>query len=396
MKLRINEKTGFLIWMFGMLFFPFLFRRMVLPDLLAAGNVVSFLGVLIISVKTFDRKSRLLLFNILVIILASILLIINGDSTDSIARYFISGFLPILILEFKPISKDKFKVVFPAVLNMLDISIGIIFICAAIDLFSGWRISNYLANLYGVRSLLAITREGRLVSYFGHALLTSEMVLVFFIFHLIDEFYVRKAHKIVFPTIEAVFIMALTGSKTGIVLLAVLLLMFYGSKKTIKYIPLISVAIYLVYRFGIFDAVLSRFMIGAEQGDLTTGRLTAFLRLRNVGYLDFSFFSGHRSDLINSNTTLIAALENPVLRWAYRYGIAFAILMSIRVFVLPAVRQAKCNNIRIFICSLVYLVDIMTYDTVCSIGDNMLLYCTVIYILYCASSYAADNIGEEK
>lgn len=396
MKLRLNERTGIIFWMFGLIVTPYILRNKYLPDLISGFNIISMIGVFIFA-RMYLRRSGLRkgIMSLAMIWFAYGLMAVNSDTVLSVFKTTLSIFLPLIIIHFNVLEKDVFREVFHLVLRFLDYAIIFMLICGVIDFVSGWSISSFLADYYGTVSLQGLVRQNRMVSYMGHSLLTTEWTLIYYIFHIVDAFYISKTKKIIVPTIIAAFVIALTGSKTGLVLMCVLILIYYGNIKMLRYIPVLCLLLFVGYRFGVFDLILGRFIYGVESGYLTTGRASAYSSLLGSGILRFQWLTGHSAELLNQSTSMIAALENPIMRWAYRYGILFALLMAISIFVVPFAKIVKCKNVRLILTVLVYIIDVNTYDTVCSIGDSMLRFCTVFFILFSAMAFIEAENNED-
>lgn len=391
MKLRINEQTGIVFWIIGMLFFPYILRNRFLPETFAALNIISMLGVGIMVRQYYGGNPKMVFSRTFLALAGFVLIFVHSSGLSGITKVAFSVFLPLFVLDLLPMKKESFASVFPIVLRLFNVLMAFMTVCGLIDIFTHWRISQFFATFYATRSLMSMLHQGRLVSFHGHSLLTAEFVMAFLILHLIDEFYVRKKHRIVVPTIASVFLMAITGSKTGIVLMAALLLLFYGSKKTLKYLPLLGILLFGLWRMGVFDILYARITYGIAAGDVTTGRLTAFFKLFQSGAIQFEWFDGHDSDLINSSSMMIAALENPFMRWAFLYGIVFAAIMGARVVLLPLIELISFHCPRLLICAIIYILFINVFDSICSIGDGMLRYCTVLYFIRSAMNYLKEE-----
>ena len=52
---------------------------------------------------------------------------------------------------------------------------------------------------------------------------------------------------------------------------------------------------------------------------------------------------------------MIAALEYPPLRWAYLFGIWFAIMICVVLFIIPFVKIIKSRNMKIIIVAILLL-----------------------------------------
>ena len=392
MIVKLNERTGMFLWMLGLVIAPYVLRDRFIPQIVAVVNVVSICGVLLIAKKHFVKRkgwSQAIFYSLL--FAAFFLMLLKTRSPSTIFKRIVCNFFPLILLDMKCLDRKRFEETYSIILKVITVSIGLIAACAVVDVATGWRVSKAIANLYGADSLGSMVRDSRLVSYFGHSLVTTEVVLIFYILHIINEFYVIKRYKMVWQTIVSVFLIALTGSKTGLVLIVALIMLVYGNRKMLKYIPVLCLVVLVGYQMGVFDKLLERLISGLESGDITTGRISAFIKMRKMGVLDFHWFSGHSSAMYEKFPGLIAALENPILRWAYNSGIAFAIVMTLLVFVIPVLKMLKYKDMRLLLAALIYIVDVNTYDTVCSLGDSMLRYCTVIYIITSAMNYVFEE-----
>ena len=387
-RLRLNEKTGIMLLMLGIVLTPYVFRNRYIPDLVSGFNAISIAGaLLLVRSGAWRRINGRMVVELIVTVVSIGLFLINFSDARNILKTALSIYLPLIILSLRPFEKKRFQKYFPLILRCWDCMIGVVLICAVLDMVFGQVMSRFFSGLYGARSLNGLLREGRLVSYIGHSLLTVECALVYLILHAFNEMYVTKRRRLLIPVIVSAIIIAMTGSKTGLLLLGILLIICYGNVKMVKYIPVVCVCLLLAYKTGIFDTTIERFLRGLRTGDITTGRFSSIVQLMGNGTLEFGWISGHSAELMNSNARMIAALENPLMRWAFRYGILYALMMAIRIFAIPVYRMLKYGGSRILLMALVYIADINTYDAVCSIGDGMLRYCTLIFIMLNMMNY---------
>ena len=151
-----------------------------------------------------------------------------------------------------------------------------------------------------------------------------------------------------------------------------------------------ALGMYMLLHYGVLDLVLERFADGIEQGDLTTGRVSSLTSLMKDGILKFYLLKAQDGNLVNNSEAMIAALENPILRWAFRDGIIFAALMTAGVLVVPFFRIMKIGTIRITLLFLIFLITINTFDTICTIGDGMMFCCTMMVLFTISARIAAE------
>ena len=176
-------------------------------------------------------------------------------------------------------------------------------------MFIGVGIGNFIATFTGVDSLIESVRQGRMVSYFGHPLLTTEILILCFSFNSIVNYCIKKqsiAYTVYYSIICVVGI-GLCGSKTGIILITIEFIFMNVNRRGLRYFILIVIVAYLAYSYGLLDTVIGRFIAGFESGDLTTGRNTALALVLQSGYLKFNFFVGHAGTELSER--MIAALE---------------------------------------------------------------------------------------
>lgn len=388
---RINEKA-IILWMIGIYFTPYFIREKIFPSGMYPINVLSWLGIILFLKRNYISEGKLYLktkkYNVFLwMILFNLLLISffygSCDSLDvkNIFKIIVAMFLPILLinLEFKNIC--EMSIIYKYILNIVNFSTYFILICGIIDYFINYQISAFWTNLYNIPSLYSMLNSGRLVSYFGHSLLTTEMVLIYYILNYINQVYITKEKNIYGPFIISLIIITLTGSKTGILLIITMFVVLNFNIKSFRYIPIILIICFGLYKLGFFDIIFERFLIGYNTGDLTTGRHTSLADLYNSNLLQFNLLEGH-SSLSMQSKEFIAALEYPILRWAYRYGIIFSIIITILLFIIPIIKVYMYKNIKILFLTLIFIIDINSYSSITTTMDGMMIYCTVLFIIF--------------
>ena len=397
---RINEKA-IILWIIGIYITPYFIREQIFYGGIYPINILSWLGIVVFLINNYINNGKIYFrtkkFNVFLWIMLFNLLMIsffyaNVDIFDMKNNFkiVIAIFLPILLinLEFKNIY--EIKIIYNRVLKIVNISTYFILFCGIWDYCFNFKMSTFFVNLYNIPSLYEMLNMGRLVSYFGHSLLTTEMVLIYYILNYIDQYYISKTQKIYMQFIISLIILTFTGSKTGIVLIIIMYTVQNFNIKKFKYIPIVFITCFGIYKLGFFDTIINRFLMGINTGDLTTGRHTSLIELYNSNLLEFNLLKGH-SSLSMQSDAFIAALEYPVLRWAYRYGIVFSIIMSILLFLIPIIKIYKHKDIKFLFLTIIFMIDINSYSSITTTMDGMMIYCTVLFIIFNVLRYIKEE-----
>ena len=202
-----------------------------------------------------------------------------------------------------------------------------------IDKVIGGNLQKFWIFLYKTDSLISMYNSGRFISYYGHSLLNASFMLSLLLWTLIRRKENISSKQYLFNIIISIFGIAISGSKSALLMASLMLLIFTTEFKNYKYVLPLFGGFILLYFTGIFDMVLDRLLTSFAVGDLSTSRNTALFRLLENRLIEFNLFKGHSIDY--SGTSMIAALEYPLLRWAYRNGIVFALIMYLIYFFIP-------------------------------------------------------------
>lgn len=395
MKIKLSIENATKLWMFGLLFTPYILRSKFMPDVFAAGNFISLLGMILALHKVGKRTDNFEKIIMIFVAFSFMLCVINSADMRSIVKIILSTFLPIGILHISRIENNRGYIIFKTALIFFNVMAYILLFIVVIDFLTNHSMSTNIASFLNTQSVIGQARDNRLVSFFGHSLNSMLFMLGYFILHILDALYVSKHRKILAPTIISMIVIAATGSKTGLILIMATIIICYGNRKMVKYIPIMAVAVFVMFKYGVLDLVLGRLSIGIQSGDITTDRVTYLTRLMKTGAISFDLFKGHDASLINNSVAMIGALENPILRWAFRYGVLFAALMSISILIIPLLKVIKIGKVRIALLAVIYIIAINAFDTICSIGDSMLMYCTVIVLITIAGKITSDKMGDK-
>lgn len=408
MKVKISDikqKFPFFLICIGLLFMPSTIRTSALHSEWALINVASWLGIILLTKRYYNggkvsvsKNGKLGVANpiwivLLVALFAMESLMLPEFTATSEVKYIYATILPIYIL-YSVVDDDDIICYTKLFSRLLTVASTIVVICGLMDMFLGVGIGNSIAIFTNAASLIESIRQGRMVSYFGHPLLTAEIMILTFSFNTLVNYCIEK--KSIFYTVYysliSVIGIGMCGGKTGLVLIAVEFALLYVNKKGLKYFIIVAAAVYWAYGYGLLDTVIGRFIAGFESGDITTGRNTALLRVIQGGVLRFNLLIGHAG--MNLSERMIAALEYPPLRWAYLFGVWFSVLMCVVLFAIPAIKILKNKNVKIFIVFLILVLDVNSYNGITTQSDQMLLYCVSVFLLL-NLSYAVRGNGNE-
>ena len=408
MKVKISDikqKFPFFLICIGLLFMPSTIRTSALHSEWALINVASWLGIILLTKRYYNggkvsvsKNGKLGVANpiwivLLVALFAMESLMLPEFTATSEVKYIYATILPIYIL-YSVVDDDDIICYTKLFSRLLTVASTIVVICGLMDMFLGVGIGNSIAIFTNAASLIESIRQGRMVSYFGHPLLTAEIMILTFSFNTLVNYCIEK--KSIFYTVYysliSVIGIGMCGGKTGLVLIAVEFALLYVNKKGLKYFIIVAAAVYWAYGYGLLDTVIGRFIAGFESGDITTGTNTALLRVIQGGVLRFNLLIGHAG--MNLSERMIAALEYPPLRWAYLFGVWFSVLMCVVLFAIPAIKILKNKNIKIFIVFLILVLDVNSYNGITTQSDQMLLYCVSVFLLL-NLSYAVRGNGNE-
>lgn len=382
----------------GLFFFPTTVRGLLVDnELFIAFNIVSWLAILVYLIK-IPNDMRAIKAGMPTVILLAVLyvvtIIVNDSNLFQAAAFFTATVLPIIWLNYRFRNKGFILRAFRIWYQVLYIAMIIIIAGEMINFISNNASSEFFANLYGNKSYFQLVSEGRLISFYGHAIFTKEIILLFYATGVIAHRYrIFQGTEVVYTSI-AVIAMAFTSSKMGVVLILAGVLYFNFNIKRIRYLIMVALVGYIAYSYGFFDAILERFNIAFRSGDITTGRNIALLALYSSGALSFDLLGG--AGFTNMSTDMIAALEYPLLRLAYRHGILYAVIVLLSVFAVPVVRLIRARKMDLLVALLLIVLDINTYDSIASVGDYMLIYCTFACLLMNLAEIDSANIPKAK
>lgn len=408
MKIKISDikyRFPFFLVCVGLLFTPDRMRTSVLHSEWGLINVFSWIGIVLLTKKfyrngkiTVSKKEKKGVMNpiwllLLIFLFALESIFLSRFEIVVTIKYIYATIMPVFIL-YMVLNSNEIICYTEMFSDLLTVVSTIVVICGLLDLLLGTGIGEFIAKFTDVASLKESIRQGRMVSYFGHPLLTAEIMLLMFSFNTVVNFCLKKRSLLytVYYSLIGILGVGMCGGKAGLLLIMTEFVLLYTNKKGLKYVPIIVVVAYCAFRYGLLDVVIKRFIMGFTSGDMTTGRNTSLTLVLRSGELEFNWFLGHTGTTLSER--MIAALEYPPLRWAYLFGIWFSVLMCIILFLIPAIKVLKSRNMRIFTVLLVLMLEVNSYNGITTQFDHMLLYCVSVFLLL-NLSYTIGESGNE-
>lgn len=391
-KLKLTIKKNeipVVLWCIGLFVFPYILRNRLIGSV-ALLNILTYGGLLygynrkiIYSPYIKGNSWGKFLLAIIYYALSSFILFYIKGTGWSMVRRFMLVFVYVLPAAFIYMEIPDRQIVEKYCNIWLGwLRVVCTFMCGAkaVDMLLGNAIQKLFATFYGSSIMLSLIRSGRFVSFYGHSLSTAFFSVCLLVWTtVVNDTVKSERKKYIYDVIVSLIGIAIAGSKSGIMLAILLLLLCnIGIRKT-KYMVSILIVAGVLYFSGVFDTVIGRILEGIRIGDLSTSRNSALERLMSNGTISFDWIKGHVIDY--SGTSMIAALEYPFLRWAFTCGILFSVIMCIVCFILPAIRVATCFNLVGLICVAILMAFVNGNNGISSYSDDLLFYAINIGLL---------------
>lgn len=396
-----KKKLGFKFLIIGLYVLPYILRQKMFGEI-ASVNVIFYMGVILLltskDINVFKNVKKEKLFYIL-FVLSSFFLIsfIEGNNISPVGKIktIFAQIFPAIVISIKIDNSDVGKKFCDNWFKILKIVCYAIIIEWIIDVLTNNSTQKFWVNFYKVDSLKTMVSANRFISFYGHSLVNANLMLIFLLWTLI-----RKNENIFegsfILNIIAVFVgIAFTGSKSAFIISILMIITFFTNKKNYKYLILILCIIFIAYKLGTFNIIIDRIEEGLSSGDITTNRNSSIERLINKGVIEFKIFKGH--EINSNNTAMIAALEYPILRWAFRNGIAFSIIMTMYYILYPIAKLLKTKKWRIILGYILYVIFVNGEDGIASYGDSLILFTTnfMLIITLCRIKNIKETYNNE-
>ena len=299
-------------------------------------------------------------------------------SINSTTLDFFDLIIPVYFVFYRFKSKNNFHDILNLWMTFLSLCTACMLLIGIMDLFTDFNISKSLALLSNDAALIRKANEGRSVSWMGHPLYSAQIYIMFYGFSYLYAKENNKKESIWHWVIAVVGVLT-TGSKSALVIILFLYIFLHLKLRKALYVLGGAIVLWVAYELGLLDVVLGRFLEGIAQGDLSTGRNEAFLKLFSVGSYRFLFFCGQPFE--SGNLLFVSSLEYPILMVAYMYGILVSIIMSVLMFIRPMIKSVFLKTKDYLWVMGAIILDVNLYNGLSNHNDNMLLFCWSVMLL---------------
>lgn len=394
------SKTNFKIFLMSFLLIG---NILLIPNTLKAAifnptavyiNVFWLLGLLFVILNPFNlfltnKRKKNILIKILFILTLLFSYSIFGQyfsNSDMIKRFLTMNF-PVLILFYNFKSKDNFKIFLKYSLFFFNIAALIIALSGVIDLLTSRAVSYFFMSTFSdYTSLPDQYSMSRTISYYGHPLYTSQLLLIYLSLNEIKARILKKQTTIYFHYVVCALGLSFTSSKAAMLtFLAYVVLSNFTKFK--KLIP-IFIIIIIGYFQGFFSNVISRLQDDIAKGNITSNRNSSLALLINTNQLNFNFFRG-TSNFVPNDPIFIAALEYPPLHLAYTHGAFYVLTLYTGLIFYPIYIFFKEKHLSWFLLINFSAITVFvnTFNGLSNGRDNFMLFVTYTFILINASKY---------
>lgn len=406
MGIKYNKANKVLVWMifFSVFILSYYIRRSMMGSI-ADINIIYFFASLILLYLNRKYIDKICFFMISFI---SVWIIIIGYLSGNLS--IISGIKVLLVIMFPMYiitlelrGKYWFDII-TKFIKAYNYFIIILFVIGIIDPIINFRIMKTLGTvlvpeLSGLIFANANVNMYRYTSVMGHALVTKELFIIFF---LINSCYYYKCKKGLINnkvlTVISLIGVLLTSSKVGIVIIIISIIAStivttpVFSKKIKSLI--ITIAFFIItYYLGFFDILIKRLL----NESLTTGRSEAWNIVQSFDFINIKFFTGYGNTLHNAMAILTdrtiagAALEYPLRILALQYGLFITVSIVFVIAIYPIVKLARKKEYYFIFCFILLFIETNTYNGLILKPDNIIIYNLFIMILMCISNMKRES-----
>lgn len=351
-------------------------------------SVLFLLGMCILLKKYFrniDVKKMFLWMSFLIATFLSDM--INNVSMHQWGMYFFMNTMSLLVLivDNNALSLEKNEI--KKLIQTYNKFVYLIFIIYLVDLLTGSLIMRTLADNWLTCIANWVPRgkslfTSRYASYLGHYLFTDVIYVGYYILNAFykHSFFDETETPIIMHIVAVIGVIS-TGSKTGLLILSVLLIVF--NIKKIKYMIALIAGAFALYFAGFFNILLGR--LSTEE--FSTGRFGAWQTLFDMKVLKFNLFYGigdgffeyiHR--FVDFGTAGIAT-EFPILCLLFKVGVIGFIAYIALMLLIPCYELLKRENLYGAACIGAYFFLIATYNGLTAYPDTQIVYIIVVLLI---------------
>lgn len=397
---RVASQTiPFVLVCAGILILPTPLRGLLFGEVTRAVNFVTWFSIVLVLLSS-RPPINVLRWRVAPVLVALLLAALLALALPASARSYltldvVAYVLPVLIVLFagEPSLASSARRLLPIWSGLLNAAVAVIAAGGVADLLLNHAVSRFFAEFYGSASYAGLVSEERLVSFYGHALTSASIIMAAFCANYLLSIAKHRTRIPTYLLVLYVLAMALTTSKSGFVILLFAIVVTSFRSGRLRNLLILALALGAAYLYGFLDAVLLRLTESYAAGDLTTGRNDGLETLFGSGDMTFHLVTGQVID--NSNTALIAALEYPLLRFAFRYGIVFAAVFTLAYFVRPLSTLLKRGHRKPLLVWLALAIAVNTYSGISAYGDILLIFSitTMLALVVARDSYEATEKG---
>lgn len=387
MKIKINTYTAIKLMILSVFVFGYTIRVSTIPTLQYV-SVLFLLGMCILLKKYFrniDVKKMFLWMSFLIATFLSDM--INNVSMHQWGMYFFMNTMSLLVLivDNNALSLEKNEI--KKLIQTYNKFVYLIFIIYLVDLLTGSLIMRTLADNWLTCIANWVPRgkslfTSRYASYLGHYLFTDVIYVGYYILNAFykHSFFDETETPIIMHIVAVIGVIS-TGSKTGLLILSVLLIVF--NIKKIKYMIALIAGAFALYFAGFFNILLGR--LSTEE--FSTGRFGAWQTLFDMKVLKFNLFYGigdgffeyiHR--FVDFGTAGMAT-EFPILCLLFKVGVIGFIAYIALMLLIPCYELLKRENLYGAACIGAYFFLIATYNGLTAYPDTQIVYIIVVLLI---------------
>ena len=394
MKITINTYTAIKLMILSVFAFGYTIRVSTIPTFQYV-SVLFLLGMCIL-LKKHHRNISIKKTFLWIVFFASTVLsdAINNVSLHQWQLYFFMNTVSLLVFMVDNNSLSLEKNEIKKLIRTYNKFVYLIFIIYLVDLLTGSLIMRTLADNWLTCIANWVPRgkslfTSRYASYLGHYLFTD---VIYVGYYILNAFYKQsffdETEKPIILHIVAVIGVISTGSKTGLLILSVLLIMF--NIKKIKYMIALIVGAFALYFAGFFNILLGR--LSTEE--FSTGRFGAWQTLFSMKVMKFNLFYGIGDDFfeyihrfVDFGTAGIAT-EFPILCLLFKVGVIGFIAYIALMLLIPGYELLRKKNLYGAGCIGAYFFLIATYNGLTAYPDTQIVYIIVVLLIELISKVA--------
>lgn len=394
MKIKINTYTAIKLMILSVFVFGYTIRVSTIPAFQYI-SVLFLIGMCILLQKYYKNISIKKLALWMVFLMSTFLSdIINDVSLHQWGMYFFMNTVSLLVLTVDNRAMFLEQKEIKKLIHIYNKFVYLIFFIYLVDLLTGSLIMRTLADNWLTCIANWVPRgkslfTSRYASYLGHYLFTDAIYIGYYILSAFYKysFFDEAENPIVMHIVASIGVIS-TGSKTGLLILAVLLIVF--NIKKIKYMIALIVGTFGLYFAGFFNILLER--LSTEE--FSTGRFGAWRTLFDMKAMKVQLFYGVGDDFfeyihryVDFGTAGIAT-EFPVLCILFKVGIIGFIAYIALTLLIPGYEFLTKRNFYGMTCMVAYFFLIAMYNGLIAYPDTQIVYIIVLVLVQLMSKAA--------